>query len=72
MKRNLYIGVLLLLVVITFVIVARRNVTQKTRSDAFSPQTPTPTGYIPPTPIIPEDWNYDSVVDEQDEALETH
>jgi hypothetical protein len=33
---------------------------------------PTATGYIPPTPVITGDWNYDGVVDEKDAALISH
>lgn len=72
MKKNIQILFLCLLLILLFVLVSRRNDSQTTRSDAFSSATPTPTGYIPPTPIISGDWNYDGVVDEQDEALFTH
>lgn len=72
MRRKIYALALLITLGIAFLLVSLRKESQTTRSDAFSNITPTPTGYIAPTPAISGDWNYDGVVNEQDEALLTH
>lgn len=69
-KGLLLLFLILFLLLSTFVVVVKSRQRQTINSSATP--LPTPAGYIPPTPLVPGDWNYDGVVNEQDEALSSH